>query len=199
MSSYIRQWKLNTVEAKCQRSKWFKQYSLVSGMVRGSICAWDRDYKDLFGLESSWGSNINGKCDICFTTRKWHHHSRDFITFSRSWPKTSPSTSHSSDILGLTSVDAPSAPSTDDGCLLSELFPQRWDFSVDAVWHYYECQIKIVPLTTWGWGEWITAISEVHEYAEFLLAKLRSSKPTLGLFSGSLLFPRSWRKSFIAS
>lgn len=101
MSSYIRQWKLNIVEAKCQRSKWFKQYSLVSGMVRGSICAWDRDYKDLFGLESSWGSNINGKCDICFTTRKWHHHSRDFITFSRSWPKTA-ATSHSSEILGLT-------------------------------------------------------------------------------------------------
>lgn len=49
-------------------------------------------------------------------------------------------------------------------------------FGVDAVEHYYECQIKIVPLTTRGWGG-ITAISEVHEYAAFLLAKLRCSKP----------------------
>lgn len=119
MSSYILHWKFNIVGTRCQRSKGFKQYSLVSGIARGSIST---------PTLSSWDSNINGKCDICFMTRKWHHYFRDFITFTRSCPKSPtphPTPHNSSDILGLTSVDAPRAPSTDDGCLLSELLRHR--------------------------------------------------------------------------
>lgn len=90
--SYILHWKFNIVGTRYQWSKRFKQYSLVSGIQCGSICTWDRDCKALFGLESSWGCNINSNGDICFMIIKWPHHSRDFI----SWPKTSPVTSYCS-------------------------------------------------------------------------------------------------------
>lgn len=94
MSSYILHWKFNLVKTRGEESKWLQPYSLVSGNVPGSILY--LTFR-LWRLYLAWKQSPrykDGKCDIWFMTRKWHHHSRDFITFS-------------SDILGLTSADCP--------------------------------------------------------------------------------------------
>lgn len=55
---------------------------------------WHLDRKDFIWQRKQRPRYKDGKCDIWFMTRKWRHHSRDFITFS-------------SDTLWLTSADCP--------------------------------------------------------------------------------------------